>query len=93
MKKPRSLPKPRTLAKAHRSPKPKATATPGKAGSTIASSSYDPGTGHLLVTFASGSRYRYEGVSPQTADDFRTASSQGAHLHAHIIGKHDASKL
>lgn len=68
-------------------------APPVKRRSNISAHDYDPETGHLTVTFHGGRRYRYEGVDRKTAEGLRDAASQGTYLHAHVIGKFDATKL
>jgi hypothetical protein len=91
----KSLPrpgKPKKLTTTHKRSPIKAT-PPAKKSSNVASTSYDPELGQLTVQFASGSRYRYEGVSKDTASGIDTADSVGRYLHAHVIGKHDAVKI
>jgi hypothetical protein len=89
MKRPR---RPVPMPTTHKRSTIKATPPPKKS-SNVASTSYDPDLGHLTVQFASGSRYRYEGVSKDTASGLDTADSVGRYLHAHVIGKHDAVKI
>lgn len=87
--KPKSLRKP--AVKHSRSP---IKATPAaKKSSNVASTDYNPETGQLIVQFAGGSRYRYSGVSKETAGGIEGAASVGGYLHSHIIGKHSAVKL
>ena len=50
--------------------------------------SYDPETQELTVTFHTGRRYKYLGVSQAHADGLRDASSQGTYLHQNIVGTH-----
>lgn len=54
----------------------------------VTNHSYDPDNQELTVTFHSGARYIYHGVSKEIADGLRDAPSKGSYLHAHIIGKH-----
>lgn len=61
--------------------------------SNVSTSAYDPETGHLTVTFHNGRRYRYEGVSPELAEEFKGAGSPGGFLHAHIIGKFKGGEI
>jgi hypothetical protein len=92
MKKPPRLPKPRSLPTKHRA-KPKPSAARSGAHSNILDHEYSPETGHLTVTFHGGRKYRYEGVGKGDAEAFAASESKGRHLHSHIIGKFDATKL
>lgn len=87
--KPKSLRKP--AVKHSRSPIKAAPVA--KKSSNVASTTYDPEMGHLTVEFAGGSRYRYSGVSKETASGIEGADSVGRYLHANVIGKHDATKI
>lgn len=63
---------------------------PGKVRSrpsSVVSHTYDQNTGDLTVTFHHGKSYTYRDVPKEVAGGFREASSQGAFLHANIIGK------
>jgi len=54
---------------------------------SIRATDYDPKTRILSVWFvASGKRYDYEGVPPQTYAAFRRAPSKGRFFNAHIRG-------
>lgn len=87
--------KPKTLRKLSgkhkRSPIKGAAASHGN--SHIAGTDYDPETGHLTVDFGGGRRYRYAGVSAETASGMDGAESLGRYLHEKIIGKHTHEKL
>lgn len=91
MKRPPRMPRIKTIATTAKRKLPiKETSA---RGSGIEDHDYDPGTGHLTVTFRGGRRYRYECVDQETADRFGRAESQGRFLHANIAGKFDASKI
>lgn len=47
----------------------------------------------LLVKFHNGSIYRYDTVSPQSADTLRLANSVGSHFNKYISGKHNGVKV
>lgn len=87
----KKLPKPRSLPTKHKA-KARPSTRPGR-HSNILNHEYSPETGHLTVTFHGGRKYRYEGVGKDDAKAFASADSKGAHLHRHIIGKFDCSKL
>jgi hypothetical protein len=90
MKKIRRIGKMRTIGSLKRKLPIKGTSA---RGSGIEGHAYDPETGHLIVTFRGGRRYRYEGVDQKTAESFRDAESQGRFLQANIIGKFDHVKI
>lgn len=92
LKKPPRLKSPRKLATHFKRAPIKGSAL-AKGSSHVESTQYDPDLGHLTVTFAGGRRYRYSGVSKETAAGIDTAESLGQYLHAHVIGKHDAIKI
>lgn len=84
--------KPKTLAVKHKRSPIKATPVAAKS-SNVASTSYNPDLGQLIVEFAGGARYRYDGVTKETAAGMESAQSKGRFLHSSVIGKHDATKL
>jgi hypothetical protein len=92
MKRPPRMPRIKTIATTAKR-KPPLKTKPAASSSGIEGHDYDPGTGHLTVTFRGGRRYRYECVDQETADRFGRAESQGRFLHANIAGKFDASKI
>lgn len=66
---------------------------PATGSSTVASTNYNPETGHLDVTFHGGRSYQYSGVSEETAAGIESAKSVGGYLHSAVIGKHDVTKI
>lgn len=72
---------------------PKTRPTRATSSSNVASHSYSPETEQLTVAFHSGRSYRYDGVDKDKAAEFERAASRGGFLHAHIIGKHDATEI
>jgi hypothetical protein len=89
--KPKSLKKPASMPKLKRRSPIKAT--PAPSSSHVASTSFDPDLGHLTVDFGGGRRYRYSGVSKETAESVAADRSTGSALHRLVIGKHDAVKI
>lgn len=59
----------------------------------VTSHTYNKRNKTLTVTFHNGRRYRYSGVDLDKAEAFKASDSKGAFLHAHIIGRHDATQL
>ncbi len=61
--------------------------------SVIRAFDYDATTRHLDIVFVSGRRYRYRGVPPQVAADFRAAASRGAFFNAAIRDRFACERL
>ncbi|MBA3831648.1 MAG: KTSC domain-containing protein [Chthoniobacterales bacterium] len=85
------LKSPRKPARKARSPIKRST--PSSNNSHVAGTSYNPETGHLDVTFSNGRRYRYHGVTKETAAGLGSAASTGGFLARDVIGKHRHEKL
>lgn len=60
--------------------------------SNIASSSYNPASQTLRITFHQGRTYTYEGVPEEVAEGLEGASSPGRYFHANIAGGYDESE-
>ena len=61
--------------------------------SAIAEIGYNADAGDLYVTFNSGRRYVYSGVSPQRYRAFATAESKGKYLNSAIKNVYPYRKL
>lgn len=95
--------KPQTLAVKHKRRSPTAPqetlrssikgSRPASNSSHVVATSYDPELGQLDVTFTGGRKYRYSGVSKEIGSGIAGADSLGRYLHAHVIGKHDVTKI
>jgi hypothetical protein len=59
--------------------------------SNINAIGYDEANKELHVEFSSGKTYSYEGVSQETYEAMRDASSVGAYFAKHTRGKFDGS--
>lgn len=94
MKKLPTPPKPRSLPTKHRDkPRPREASTSNRAGQNVLDHSYDPKTGHLIVTFRGNLQYRYKGIDPKLAAEFAKSDSKGSFLHKHIIPHDKGSKI
>lgn len=74
-------------------PKAKAKQLGNARSSSVEHHHYTPETGHLIVTFRGGRRYRYEGVDQKTADEFGAADSKGSFLNSRIAGQFKVTPL
>jgi lysyl-tRNA synthetase class 2 len=54
---------------------------------------YQPDRRELVVTFTSGRRYLYLGVSEQAVDEFRAAFSKGVHFNRYIRDRYPCREL
>jgi hypothetical protein len=61
--------------------------------SAIDNIDYDPRTAQLTVTFNSGRRYAYFGVSPQRYRAFMAAPSKGQYLNYSIKGQYSYRQI
>lgn len=59
----------------------------------IRSARYDPDREVLDITFTTGRRYLYHGVTAVTADAFRAAFSKGRHFNAHIRDRYECTEV
>jgi hypothetical protein len=59
--------------------------------SNIQDAGFDAATGTLEITFRSGKRYRYHGVSPERFSEFMAAPSKGSFFAREIKPNHDCS--
>jgi lysyl-tRNA synthetase class 2 len=59
--------------------------------SNIQDAGFDANTGVLEVTFKSGKRYRYHGVSPERFTEFMNAPSKGSFFAREIKPHHECS--
>lgn len=66
---------------------------PSTRPSSVEHHEYSPETGHLIVTFRGGRRYRYEGVSADVAAGLEGADSKGSFVNSHIAGRHRVTPL
>lgn len=87
------MPKPKSLPASHRRKQIAVPSPDTRLGSHIEAHEYSPETGQLTVTFSGGRRYAYSGVSKETAAGLDKADSKGGYMHAHVIGKHEHSKI
>lgn len=54
---------------------------------------HDPATNTLAVRFKSGGLYHYADVTAEQFSGLQKAKSVGAHLNAHIKGRHEFKKV
>lgn len=64
-----------------------------RASTAIASTSYDPMTRTLGVTYSHGATYEYHGVPTHVNAAFERSESKGAFLVKHIKGKYKTVKV
>lgn len=74
-------------------PKAKAKHLANARSSSVQHHHYTPETGHLIVTFRGGRRYRYEGVDQETVDGLGAAESKGSFINSRIVGRFKATPL
>jgi len=63
------------------------------ASSNIADAAFDADSGVMEVTFTSGKRYRYQGVTAKVFQDFMDAPSKGSHFARNIRGSYDGEAV
>ena len=63
------------------------------ASSNISGAEYDELAQQLYITFHSGAKYRYDGVSQEDADAFAAAPSAGKHFHNEIKDSFSATRV
>lgn len=61
--------------------------------SSLAGADYDPEARTLEIEFRSGSRYRYDGVSPEVFAQFLAAPSHGRYFTAWIRDRYPTTRL
>ena len=61
--------------------------------SNIAGAEYDASNQVLYITFHSGAKYRYDGVSQEDVDAFAIAPSAGSHFHNEIKSSFAATRV
>lgn len=80
--------------KADSKPKAPAIVMHAVKSSQIDSMGHDPATNTLAVKFKSGgSTYHYHGVDAKKFAELKAAPSVGSHLHKHIKGVHQHTKV
>ncbi len=61
--------------------------------SSIQSASYDADSGTLVITFTSGTRYRYSGVPQSTFEGLKNAASAGTYFARNIRNSYFGTKV
>jgi len=61
--------------------------------SNIADYDHDPQSGDLVITFKSGRRYKYKGVSTQVADGLQASLSPGRYVWDNIRDQYEVEEL